>query len=66
MPNLVPPRQPPCVCLVCMAAVGGGHGEGFHGAPWACQAAGGPGAQASGGAGWCLWMSTAPPGSAQQ
>ncbi|KAJ9526082.1 hypothetical protein QJQ45_009558 [Haematococcus lacustris] len=23
-------------------------------------------AQASGGAGWCLWMSTAPPGSAQQ
>ncbi|GFH30401.1 hypothetical protein HaLaN_29252 [Haematococcus lacustris] len=25
-----------------------------------------PGAQASGEAGWCLWMSTAPAGSAQQ
>ncbi|GFH14154.1 hypothetical protein HaLaN_10152 [Haematococcus lacustris] len=38
---VVPPFQPPCVCLVCMAAVGGGHGGGVHGAPWACQAAGG-------------------------
>ncbi|GFH30301.1 hypothetical protein HaLaN_29128, partial [Haematococcus lacustris] len=26
----------------------------------------GPGAQTSCGAGWCLWMSTAPPGLAQQ
>ncbi|GFH06498.1 hypothetical protein HaLaN_01143 [Haematococcus lacustris] len=44
---------------------GGGRGGGGHEAPWACQAAGGPGAQTSGGAG-CLRMSTAPPGSAQQ
>ncbi|GFH15242.1 hypothetical protein HaLaN_11436 [Haematococcus lacustris] len=65
MPNRVPPCQPACMCLVCMAAVGGGDGGGVHGAPWACQAAG-PGAQANGEAGWCLWMSTAPPGSAQQ
>ncbi|GFH14677.1 uncharacterized protein HaLaN_10779 [Haematococcus lacustris] len=41
MPNRVPPCQPPCVCLVCMAAAGGGHGGGVHEASWACQAAGG-------------------------
>ncbi|GFH27038.1 hypothetical protein HaLaN_25296, partial [Haematococcus lacustris] len=46
--------------------VGEGDGGGGHEAPWACQAVGGPGAQTSGGAGWCLWMSTAPAGQAQQ
>ncbi|GFH20899.1 hypothetical protein HaLaN_18104 [Haematococcus lacustris] len=34
--------------------------------PLGAQDQEGPGAQASGGARWCLWMSTAPPGSAQQ